>query len=186
MAASPETGTAIRACAQAAIAAIETHGHDTARLTEALREPLAALAARPDLCTAGVPRIGNHVANSQYLYYDGDLSILLFELPDGQPIAVHDHGNWESMAIYRGRVKHTVYERRDDGSVPGKADLSVVEDRVLETGDSVVIAPPADIHGFMALEPGSWGITVASGTYKPERSYFQPEAGTVVNRRPRG
>jgi len=50
----------------------------------------------------------------------------------------------------------------------------------------VVIAPPADIHGFMALEPGSWGITVASGTYKPERSYFQPEAGTVVNRRPRG
>ncbi|GAA4256946.1 hypothetical protein GAY28_08910 [Azospirillum brasilense] len=186
MAASPETGTAIRACAQAVIRAIETHGHDTAQLTAALREPLAALAARPDLCTAGVPRIGNHVANSQYLYYDGDLSILLFELPDGRPIDVHDHGNWESMAIYRGRVKHTVYERRDDGSVPGKADLTVVEDRVLEPGDSVVIAPPADIHGFMALQEGSWGITVASGTYKPERCYFQPEAGTVVSRRPRG
>ncbi|CAO3439504.1 hypothetical protein [Azospirillum doebereinerae] len=184
--ASPDTGSAIRACAQSVIRAIETHGHDTAKLTEALRAPFAALVARPDLREAGVPRVGNHVANSQYLYYDGDLSILLFELPNGQPIPAHDHGNWESMAIYRGRVKHTVYERRDDGSVPGFADLAVVEDSVLEPGDSVVIAPPADIHGFVALEDDTWGITVASGTYKPERCYFQPDAKTVVTRKPRG
>jgi Predicted metal-dependent enzyme of the double-stranded beta helix superfamily len=184
--ASPESGSAIRACAQAVIQAIAAHGHDTAKLTEALRAPLAALVARPDLREAGVPRVGNHVANSQYLYYDGVLSILLFELPNGKPVPVHDHGNWESMAIYRGRVKHTVYQRRDDGSVPGFADLAVIDDRVLEPGDSVVIAPPADIHGFMALEDDSWGITVASGTYKAERCYFQPDSRTVVTRNPRG
>ncbi|MCG5240616.1 hypothetical protein [Azospirillum doebereinerae] len=184
--ANPEAASVIRACAQAVLQAIEAHGHDTAKLTAALQAPFAALVARPDLREAGVPRTGNHVANSQYLYYDGDLSILLFELPKGKPIPVHDHGNWESMAIYRGRVQHTVYERRDDGSVEGFADLTVIEDRVLEPGDSAVIAPPADIHGFMALTDDSWGITVASGTYKTERCYFQPDAKTVVTRNPRG
>ncbi len=183
--ANPETASAIRTCARAVIDAVATHGHDTDRLTAALQGPFAALVARPDLCEIGVPRAGNHVANSFYLYYDGDLSIVLFELPKGKRIPAHDHGNWESMAIYLGRVQHTVYERRDDGSVPGRADLAVIDDRVLEAGDSAVIAPPADIHSFMALTDGSWGITVASGIYKSERAYFQPDAGTVVIRNPR-
>lgn len=184
--ASPETATAIRACAEAVIRATGAHGADGAALSAALRGPLADLVARPDLRDAGIPRTGNHVANSFYLYYDGDLSILLFELPEGKPIPAHDHGNWESMVIYRGRVKHTVYERRDDGSVAGFADLAVVDDRVLGPGDSAVIAPPADIHGFMALDPETWGITVANGMYKAERSYYQPDAKTVVTKRPRG
>lgn len=184
--ASPESSSAIRACAQSVIQAIAAHGHDTAKLTAALRSPFASLLARPDLREAGVPRVGNHVANSQYLYYDGDLSIVLFELPKGKPVTAHDHGNWESMAIYRGRVKHTVYQRRDDGSLPGFADLEVIDDRVLEPGDSVVVAPPADIHGFMALTDDTWGITVASGTYKAERCYFRPDAKTVVTKTPRG
>jgi hypothetical protein len=89
------------------------------------------------------------------------------------------------MAIYRGRVQHTVYERLDDGTIPGYADLKVVDDRVLEPGETAVIAPPADIHTFMALTDDTWGVTIASGTYKAERSYFQPDAKTVAVRNPR-
>jgi predicted metal-dependent enzyme (double-stranded beta helix superfamily) len=181
----PEPASTIRSCAEAIAAAVDEHGHDTARLSAALRGPFKALLSRPDLRTVGVPRAGNHVSNSLYIYYDGDLSILLFELPKGKPIPAHDHGNWESMGIYRGRVQHTVYQRKDDGSVPGFADLTVIDERVLEVGDTTVIAPPADIHSFVALTDDTWGVTVASGTYKAERSYFQPEAKTVVVKNPR-
>jgi len=181
----PEPASTIRACAIAVAEAVARLGHDGARLSAALDAPFRALLARPDLLTVGVPRAGNHVANSFYLYYDGDLSILLFELTKGKRIPAHDHGNWESMGIYRGRVQHTVYERLDDGSVAGFADLRVTEDRVLEPGETVVIAPPADIHSFVALADETWGVTIACGTYKAERGYFQPEAKTVVVKRPR-
>lgn len=181
----PDAGSEIRACADAVVRTLERHGHDTAALSEALREPFARLLRRSDLLTIGVQRTGNHVSNSQYLYYDGDLSILIFQLPEGKRIPAHDHGNWESIFVYRGRVQHTVYERLDDGTVPGFADLKVVDDRVLEPGASAVIAPPADIHTFMGLSEETYAITVASGTYKAERCYFQPDDKTYFVKDPR-
>jgi predicted metal-dependent enzyme (double-stranded beta helix superfamily) len=180
-----DAAPAIRACAEAVIDAVARHGNDTAALTSAIEAPFGALLARPDLLTIGVPRPGNHVAMSHYLYYDGDLSLLIYPLAKDKRIPAHDHGNWESMFIYRGEVKHTVYERVDDGSVAGFADLKVVDDRVLRRGDSAVIAPPADIHTFMALAEDTYAITVASGTHKAERCYFQPEAKTFYVKNPR-
>ena len=136
------------------------------------------LLSRDDLDRLGVPRQGNNVASSQYLYFDGQLSILLFELPKDQPVPPHDHGVWEAFCVYRGRVGHTVFERVDDESVPGKAELSTVGGQVLGPGDIAVVAPPADIHGFTALETGTMGLTVVCGAYKDERHYYRPESGT--------
>lgn len=177
----PQSARAIRAIATA----VASHADDPAALTRALQVPFGELLALPDLRAKGVPRAGNHVANSFYLYYDGDLSILLFELPKGKRIPAHDHGNWETMGIYSGAVKHTVYERTDDGAVDGKATLRVVDDRTLMPGDTALVAPPADIHSFMATVDDTWGITVAAGTYHAQRSYYDPENGTVVKKKPR-
>jgi len=180
-----ETGQAIRACASAVIEAVARFGTDTHAITAAIDPPFQALLARSDLLTIGVPRPGNHVAMSWYLYYDGDLSLLIYPLAKGKVIPPHDHGNWESMFVYRGAVKHTVYERIDDGSVAGHADLKIVDDRVLRPGDCAVIAPPADIHTFLATEDDTYAITVASGFYKEERCYFQPEAKTFFVKNPK-
>jgi predicted metal-dependent enzyme (double-stranded beta helix superfamily) len=180
-----ETGRAIRACATAVIDAVARFGNDTHAITAAIDAPFQALLARSDLLTIGVPRPGNHVAMSWYLYYDGDLSLLIYPLAKGKVIPAHDHGNWESMFVYRGAVKHTVYERIDDGTVAGHADLRIVDDRVLKPGDSAVIAPPADIHTFLATEEDTYAITVASGFYKEERCYFQPEAKTFFVKNPK-
>lgn len=180
-----EAGQAIRACATAVIDAVARFGADTQAITAAIDAPFQALLARPDLLSIGVPRPGNHVAMSWYLYYDGDLSLLIYPLVKDKVIPAHDHGNWESMFVYRGAVKHTVYQRIDDGSVAGYADLKLVEDRVLKPGDSAVIAPPADIHTFLATEDDTYAITVASGFYKEERCYFQPEAKTFFVKNPR-
>lgn len=176
----PPSARAIRAVASA----VAAHTDDSIALAKALQGPFAELLALPDLRAKGVPRAGNHVATSFYLYYDGDLSILLFELPKGKRIPAHDHGNWETMGIYSGEVKHTVYERIDDGEIEGKATLRVVDDRTLVPGDTALVAPPADIHSFVATVDGTWGITVAAGTYFEQRSYYDPENGTVVKKRP--
>jgi predicted metal-dependent enzyme (double-stranded beta helix superfamily) len=177
---SPAT-CAIRDVANAVVA----NSSDPAALAEALAAPFRQLLATPALQTTGVPRTGNHVSNSFYLYYDGHLSVLLFELPKGKRIPAHDHGNWETMGIYRGEVQHTVYARIDDGAQPGLATLKTVEDRMLKPGDTTIVAPPADIHSFVALTDDTWGITIASGNFNEERCYFDLEKGTVVRKRPR-
>ena len=173
----------VRDCARRIVDAIESKANDATALGAAIRGALAPLIAQPDLTERGVPRAGNNVAFSRYLYFDGDVSILLFEVPNGKPIPAHDHGIWETLSVYRGRVRHVVYERVDDGSVAGTAELRINEDRVLERGDFAIVAPPFDIHSFTALEEGTYGITVVSGAYKPDRHYYQPEQKTYTVRR---
>jgi predicted metal-dependent enzyme (double-stranded beta helix superfamily) len=172
------SSTAVRDCAQAILAAIAHHGNDGAAIAPRIRAALATLMQEPDLLERGVERQGNNVAFSRYLYYDGELSILIYEVPKGRPIPPHDHGIWETLSVYRGRLRHTVYARTDDGSVPGVANLRVEEEVILRPGDFAIVTPPADIHGFTALDEPTYGITVVNGAYKAKRHYFDPVAGT--------
>jgi predicted metal-dependent enzyme (double-stranded beta helix superfamily) len=172
------SSTAVRDCAQAIVAAIAHHGNDGAAIAPRIRAALATLMQEPDLLERGVERQGNNVAFSRYLYYDGELSILIYEVPKGRPIPPHDHGTWETLSVYRGRLRHTVYARTDDGSVPGVANLRVQQEAVLGPGDFAIVTPPADIHGFTALDDPTYGITVVNGAYKAKRHYFDPVAGT--------
>jgi len=174
------TVPSIRASAQAIIDAIARSGDDYAALARALEPALAGLVERDDLVELGAPRQGNNVASSYYLYFDGELSILLFEVPADKVIPPHDHGIWEAFCTYRGRVSHQVMQRNDDRSVAGYATLETVSDQVLKPGDLVIIAPPADIHTFTALQAGTWGLTIANSAYTHERHYFQPEKNTYA------
>ena len=155
----------VRDCARALIDAVEEHRDDQNTLIAAIKAPIAELAKRPDLLELGVPRQGNNVAFSQYLYFDGQLSILIFEVPKGKTIPPHDHGVWEAFCVYRGQVQHQIYVRVDDGSVDGYAELETVDNDEMAEGDVVIVAPPADIHSFTALEEGTLGITVVNGAY---------------------
>ena len=185
MAVQQGSGYSVRECARSIIAAIAKHGDDTAALGEALKGPISRLTELPGLLDQGVPRLANHVAMSKYLYFDGEMSMLLFEVPKGQSVQPHDHGVWETLSIYRGAVRHTVYSRTDDGAVDGRARLDVLDDRVLKQGDFAIVAPPDDIHGFTSLEDGTLGITVVAGPYKHLRHYYDPAAGTCVVRQQR-
>jgi predicted metal-dependent enzyme (double-stranded beta helix superfamily) len=177
--------TTVRQCAQTIIEAVRRLGADSPELPDSIRKPMVALLARPDLKEIGVKRDGNHIEWSRYLYYDGELSITLDNFPKGKKIPPHDHGVWEALAIYSGRVSHTVYQRKDDGSKPGYADLTMVDDRVLGRSDFAMVAMPAEIHGFTALDEDTFSLTVVGGHYKPDRHYFNPEEKTCVTRRPR-
>ena len=173
----------VRECAEAVVEAQRRHGATPAAFHAAIERPIAALLERDDLREQGISRQGNNVAWSQYLYFDGDLAFLLFEVPEGDRVPPHDHGVWELFAVYRGRMRHTVYRRTDDGAVEGFATLEATDDRVMSAGESAIVAPPADIHGFAALDGGAMGLTVVSGSYKPDRYYYDPEANSYVVKR---
>jgi predicted metal-dependent enzyme (double-stranded beta helix superfamily) len=160
---------------------VKLHGEDGPKLLEGLREPIQKVLAQ-DLSKAGVKREGNHIDNSKYLYYDGQMSITFDHMPKGKFIPPHDHGVWEAMAIYSGRLKHVVYERRDDGSKEGYADLNIIDDRVLEKNDLAIVAQPAEIHSFTALTDDTISVTIVGGKYKEDRHYFKPEEKTYVRR----
>lgn len=162
---------------------VKLHGEDGPKLLEGLRDPIHKLLAT-DLSNAGVKREGNHIDNSKYLYYDGNMSITFDHMPKGKFIPPHDHGVWEAMAIYSGRLKHVVYERRDDGTKEGYADLNVIDDRILEKNDLAVVAQPAEIHSFTALTDDTISVTIVGGRYKEDRHYFKPEDKTYVTRKP--
>jgi predicted metal-dependent enzyme (double-stranded beta helix superfamily) len=172
------SSAAVRNCAQAILGAIAEHGNNGGAIAPTIRAALSTLIEEPDLLERGIARQGNNVAFSRYLYYDGELSILIYEVPKDRTIPAHDHGIWETLSVYRGRLRHIVYARGDDGRVPGVADLRVVDDAVLERGDFAIVTPPADIHSFTALDEGTYGITVVHGAYKAERHYYDPVAGT--------
>jgi predicted metal-dependent enzyme (double-stranded beta helix superfamily) len=160
------------------------HGSDGPKLLEGLREPISKVLAS-DLSDIGVKREGNHIDESRYLYYDGEMSITFDHLPKDKDIPPHDHGIWETLAIYSGRLRHTVYDRTDDGTKEGYAKLAVIDDRVLETKDMAIVAPPAEIHSFTALTDDTWSVTVVGGRYKADRAYYKPETNSYVRRNPK-
>ena len=163
----------VRDLAQAVQKQMAIHGKDAALILEGIRDPVAKI-LNSNLRDIGVKREGNHIDESRYLYYDGEMSITFDLLPKGKDIPPHDHGIWEALAIYSGALHHTVYDRKDDGSKEGYAELQVIDDRVLQPGEMSIVAPPAEIHSFTALTDDTWSVTIVGGRYKLDRHYYDP------------
>ena len=163
----------IRECADAVRAVIEENRDNTEALRTELLEAVRAFIARPDLFDLGVKRPGNHIDNSKYIYYDGELSITLDELPKDMVVPPHDHGIWEALVILKGSLHHAVYDRMDDGSVEGHAELKCIEDKIFKPTEMAMVIPPAEIHSFTAQEEGTFILTIVGGNYAANRHYLQ-------------
>ncbi len=163
----------VRDLANAVQTQMSIHGEDAYNILEGLRGSISKFLMK-DLSEIGVMREGNHIEESRYLYYDGEMSITLDHLPHGKKIPAHDHGTWEALVLYSGSLHHTVYERMDDGCIDGYAELEVVDDRVLKPGDISMVAPPAEIHSFCAKTDDTWSVTIVGNPYSLERHYYDP------------
>jgi len=170
----------MRDCAQKLIRLFDDRKGDQPELRDGILAITRTLIDRTDLTALGVKRQGNFVSNSKYLYYDGQLEVTLNQMPCDIPFPVHDHGTAEALIIYSGRLSHTVYERTDDGRREGHADLRVIDDRVLEHGDIVLMMPPVEIHSFKALTDDTFVLTVVEGQYKSDRHFYRPEDRTYT------
>ena len=79
----------------------------------------------------------------------------------------HDHGIWEALVILKGGLHHEVYDRMDDCSVDGYAELKCIEDKIFKPMEMAMVIPPAEIHSFTAQEEGTFILTIVGGNIRP-------------------
>ncbi|MEL0110415.1 MAG: hypothetical protein VW835_01670 [Rickettsiales bacterium] len=170
----------IRECADAVRQAIANNQSDLEGLRTDLLEAARPFISRPDLFELGTKRPANHIDNSKYIYYDGELSITLDQLPKDMVVPPHDHGIWEALIILKGRLHHAVYDRTDDGSVDGHAELKCIEDKEFKPMELAMVIPPAEIHSFTALDDETYILTIVGGDYAINRHYYNVEESSYV------
>jgi len=99
-----------------------------------------------------------------------------------QETAIHDHVNWCVVGVLEGLARVTNYDRVDDGTEPGKAQLRVREQYETKPGSVAELLPPprsnvhrmADAHGGGTIRIHTYGdpgtrarvFDLQAGTYK--------------------
>jgi predicted metal-dependent enzyme (double-stranded beta helix superfamily) len=81
-----------------------------------------------------------------YRDLDGSLAFSSLVVSPGRQTPVHDHLAWGLVGLYRGTQDEDVFERVDDASVDGRAELTLTEKRDLVEGDFYELFPENDIH----------------------------------------
>jgi predicted metal-dependent enzyme (double-stranded beta helix superfamily) len=136
--------------------------------------------AQPDFKS----RMGGGIG--QYALYraeDGSLCLFALVVPPKARTPVHDHLAWGLVGIYRGRQDETIYERLDDGSDEGKAELVVKVRQEVAEGEFYTLLPPQDDIHYVETISETPSISIhllANDTACVWRHRFEPGAGTVT------
>jgi predicted metal-dependent enzyme (double-stranded beta helix superfamily) len=109
-------------------------------------------------------------------------ALMLARFPSDAPTPVHNHDSWAVICVVKGRDRHIRWERLDDGSIEGLAEVRVVEERELGPGDVQFLEePPGDIHSQQGIDGDAWELVYFGSNPLPKtRAYFDPEAGAVT------
>ena len=172
------TQITVRRCAREISDALETID-DFDSLTASTGASLVKLMERPDLLCNAFP-VRTHRIPIWLLYCDAELTLLIGREEAHVTVPIHDHGTWEMLGIYRGKIDHSRYERLDSGEEAGShAELREVERRTMERGETVLLPkPPHDIHSFTALADDTLVLAVIPGWYPGYRRYFDLETNS--------
>lgn len=149
-----------------------THAAERQKLTDAFIADAAEIAAEGPMDRARLDRIKTRlmdIAARADLWGDDDfpdpsiedkqnrffiadnpsgLTLYLNVMQPGKVIPPHNHTVFACIAAVEGTEKNTVYERIDDGSVPGRAELKLREEVDLRPGNALAMMAD-DIHSVV-------------------------------------
>lgn len=119
---------------------------------------------------------------SYHLDPDGALQIYVVEFVPGMPTPVHDHVTWGLIGTCGGQQRTHRYERVDSGETPGKAELKLISEEVLERGAVYPLLPPNDIHRIESMGGvPSYSLHVLGADLgRQHRNIFDVETGEVT------
>lgn len=170
--------------AVAEIREIEAHRGISRESLSAVKEVLLDLAAKQELfpeqdfpSTTGEPLL--------YLLYEENDHRLALYLSTGLPgrsSPPHNHTTWAVIAGMDGEEENRVYERLDDGSVPGKSNVQVREKFVVKKGTGICFLPD-DIHSIHVVSEvptRNFHMYGRSVEHLPERIRFDIDEGTYA------
>jgi predicted metal-dependent enzyme (double-stranded beta helix superfamily) len=130
--------------------------------------------------------VSHDATNQRYtnllFYEDPDFGFVLNGLVKDRSgnTAVHDHGHsWVLYGLLEGGEVVTRYQRVDDGSVEGRAELEETAELPLAAGD-VDVVPPWSAHKERAVTDRTVAVIVRSANVGDFlRSRYDLPAGTV-------
>ncbi len=136
---------------------------------------------RPDQtrCVTPVERAGDHLGRGPK-----GSTLMLGRFTAEAPTPVHNHNSWGVLCVIRGRDRHILWMRQDDGARPGQAQLRIIETRELDPGDLAWFPdPPGDIHSQQGIGEAAWELVYfGRDPMALPRLYFDPERGRVDHR----
>lgn len=111
---------------------------------------------------------------------DHSLFIAALSWLPGRGAPAHDHGTWAVVVGVDGPEKNVFWERDDDGSKPGYAELRKIGEKICDVGD-VLALPAGSIH---AVINETSRVTLSFHVYGRHlnytgRSQFDPENKTA-------
>ncbi len=116
-----------------------------------IRSQLLALAARREFWSEEeYPSPPEGELQNRYLIaseLDGGISLYLNVVRSGKKVPPHDHTTWACIAAVEGVEHNMFYTRTDDGSVDGKATLTMDDVVAVGPGNAIAMMPD-DIHTF--------------------------------------
>jgi predicted metal-dependent enzyme (double-stranded beta helix superfamily) len=117
---------------------------------------------------------------------EGGSTLMLARFPADAATPVHNHNSWGVICVIRGRDRHVLWARDDDGSQPGRARVRVVESRELGPGDIAWFPDvPGDIHSQQGIGEDAWELVYfARDPTTRSRLYFDPDHERVEERAP--
>jgi len=161
---------------------------------QSMKEVLVALTLRDGLFPADVFCPMAHGQNQNILYClaedpDGTNALYLSSERHAEDRSTlpHNHLTWAVIVGVEGKELNKLYERVDDGSVPGKGAVRQTSEVELSRGKGICLMPE-EIHSVHAkgdstmLSMHVYGLSMPRQT---ERIEFLPD-GTTRNRKPNG
>jgi predicted metal-dependent enzyme (double-stranded beta helix superfamily) len=112
---------------------------------------------------------------------DGTLALMLARFPHESETPIHNHNSWGVVCVVAGRDRYVAWQRVDDASRSGHAQVKIAWERVLDPGDVVDFADsPDDIHSQQGVGAPVWELVFfgRDPNVKP-RLYFDAKEETV-------